>query len=490
VEKSNILYPLLGLTLVGLLLIGCTSGQKYQYDRIQTDYADLAPSTPLADDGSTGDETYDINQPLSLREAIEIARTNNPDILVTAARLEKSKALLEQAKAPFYPYVGVYTEYLQGDAPSAYLVKTIDQRQLQPNTDFNDPGWFQNYESGLTAGINLYNGGRDNLQKKIATTEVAVSEFDRQRIENQLIATVTTAYYNALAAYEFIQTALASVATVETQLRIMNVRFQSGGALKSDILSLEVRLAQAQERLVQSQNRHQVALAALANVLGLNLDAPLSVRDDRAQPPEIPNQYPDGLAFALQHRPELFKVREQVRQSRMAIDMSRSGYLPRVEFQTRYYLNDPNMAYDLDRANWTAGVMINWDLFTGFSTAADQQKASALLAEMMAADRKTLLAVKFDVKRAFLNSFEAEERLKVAQSSVAKAEESFNLVKQQYEGGSANITRYLEAELAKNQARISAIESYYDHRKALADIGRAIGYWSVTYNPQQEEQTP
>jgi len=489
-EKANNLSLLMCLMLAGLLLIGCASDQKYQYDRIKKDYANLDCSTPPTDDISKLEEACDINRPLSLQEAIAIARTNNPDILITAARIEKAKAMLDQAKAPFYPYVGVYTEYLQGDAPSAYLFKTIDQRQLAPNTDFNNPGWFENYETGVRAGINLYNGGRDNLQKKIAETEITVSDFDRQGIENRLVATVTSTYYNALAARAFIQTAQDSVDTVETQLRIMNVRFQAGGALKSDILSLEVRLAQAREHLVQSQNQYQVALAGLANILGINPDVFFTVQDDAEQSLGIPNQYPVGLAHALEHRPELFKMRERVRQSRMAIDRSRSGYLPRVDFQTRYYVADPDMNYDLDRDNWTAGILLNWDLFTGFSTAADQSKASAELAETMAADRKTLLAVKFDVKQAYLNLFEAEERLKVAQSSVAKAEESLSLVKRQYEGGSANITRYLEAQLAESQARISAIAAFYDRQKALAEIGRAIGYWSVTYNTQQDVETP
>jgi outer membrane protein TolC len=270
----------------------------------------------------------------------------------------------------------------------------------------------------------------------------------------------------------------------------MNVRFQAGGALKSDILSLEVRLAQAREHLVQSQNQYQVALAALANVLGVSFGDSFTVKDDPDQSLDIPGQFADGLDFALVHRPELFKLQVQVRQSRMAIDRARAGYLPSVDIQTRYYFADPNMNYDLDRDNWTAGVMVNWDLFTGFSTAADQSKASATLAETMAADRKTLLAIKFDVKRAYLNLFEAEERLKVAQSSVAKAEESLNLVKQQYEGGSADITRYLEAQLSESQARISAVAAFYDRQKAMAEIGRAIGYWSVIDKPKEESQTP
>jgi len=85
---------------------------------------------------------------------------NNPDLLMAMARIERARALLEKSAAPFYPQVNVYTEYVQGDAPSAYLFKSIDQRKLPPDTNFNAPGWFENYESGVSAGINLFNGGR------------------------------------------------------------------------------------------------------------------------------------------------------------------------------------------------------------------------------------------------------------------------------------------------------------------------------------------
>ena len=63
----------------------------------------------------------------------------------------------------------------------------------------------------------------------------------------------------------------------------------------------------------------------------------------------------------------------------------------------------------------------------------------------------------------------------MAQTSVARADESLSLVKKQYEGGSATITRYLEAELARNQARINSTSAFYDREKALADAARAVG---------------
>ena len=58
--------------------------------------------------------------------------------------------------------------------------------------------------------------------------------------------------------------------TVETQLRIMQVRYEGGGALKSDILSLKVHLAQAKEDLVRAENNYSLSIAAVASLLGLD----------------------------------------------------------------------------------------------------------------------------------------------------------------------------------------------------------------------------
>jgi outer membrane protein len=161
----------------------------------------------------------------------------------------------------------------------------------------------------------------------------------------------------------------------------------------------------------------------------------------------------------------------------MALDQSRSTRLPTVDVSAKYYLDDEEMAYDLDRDNWAVAVLFNWDIFTGFSSAAETAKAQGTLDEILAADTRTDLAVKQDIKNAYLNLEASGARLAVARQSVARAEESLELVQQQFEGGAATITRYLEAELDRNRARIRATAAFYDSQKALADIGRAIGYW-------------
>ncbi|MBS0013999.1 MAG: TolC family protein, partial [Desulfobacterales bacterium] len=153
-------------------------------------------------------------------------------------------------------------------------------------------------------------------------------------------------------------------------------------------------------------------------------------------------------------------------------------YLPGLDLTARYYVDDPDMAYDLDRENWTAAVVLNWDLFTGFSRPARISRAKARLKELLAADRKTLLEVQHDVRRAWFNLEDAAARHEAAKQSAQSAQESFRLVQEHYQGGAVTITRFLEAELDYRRARIRAAAAGYDKIRARAEAARAIGLWA------------
>ncbi|BBO91176.1 TolC family protein [Desulfosarcina ovata] len=477
--RVSLLFLVSGLFLLSTVFGGCAPQDRYRYETIKSEYADFACNLarPATDNPSA--PRCAINSQLGLKDVLEIAQANNPDLLMALARIERARAMLAKSAAPFYPQVNFYTEYIQGDAPSAYLFKAIDQRKLpQATVDFNDPGWFENYESGASAGINLFNGGKDFLNRKIAETGVTISELDRDGIKNRIMATAIATYYDVLAADQFTMVAKESLQTTRSQLEIMDVRFRSGGALKTDLLSLQVRMAESKERLLQSRNRHRLAQAALAEILGVEPDVPFSIAETRSYAIDIPGDPLSAVGYALLHRPELAGAREKLRQSKMALDAAKAGYLPTLDFMTRYYVDDPAMKYNANRDNWTAGLYLNWKIFDGFATRSERAASLAQLQEAMAADRKTLLAVKFDVKKAYFNLDEAEERLRVASSNVQTAAETFRLVKRQYEGGAANITRYLEAELAHNQARIRETSAFFDREKARAQIARSVGLWT------------
>jgi outer membrane protein TolC len=105
---------------------------------------------------------------LTMETAITTALKNNPDIRMARTLIKKTEASVKKTEAVFWPKVTAFSELSAGDAPSAFLFKTIDQRELPPDIDFNDPGSFTNTEVGIMAGINLYNGGKNRLEKQLA----------------------------------------------------------------------------------------------------------------------------------------------------------------------------------------------------------------------------------------------------------------------------------------------------------------------------------
>jgi outer membrane protein TolC len=466
------------LTLMAVSISGCLHEKRYNYHAIREEYRGKVATATTLPEPETRMEAAAPVQPIAISGAIDLALKNNPDIHMAIARIRQSEAMIDEAMASFWPVLSLYAEYVQGDAPSAYLFKTIDQRKLPPGVDFNDPGWFENYEAGVQGSLNLFNGGRNLLLKRMAETGLQIQELDRQSVENALVASVIHAYYNVLAALDFIRICEESVSTVETQLKITNVQYLAGGVLRSDLLSLEVRLAQAREDLIRAESNQSLSLAALANILGLDPDAAITFSARESLSLELPADYRAGLVHALANRPELKMARLRIIQSRMGLDLARSELLPRLDARARYYFDDPSLDFEVERENWTAGIIMNWDLFTGFSTRARKDKAEGVLEEMLAADRKSTLSVQLDLRTAYLRLAEAGARVRVTEASLAQAEESLRLVSKQYEGGSATITRYLEVELARNMARIRATAALYDEVKAKAAVARALGYWS------------
>ena len=459
-----------------------------------TQYATEADLFGLPEDGSQYGVSFEelaaqndsagslLDSPLTIDNAITAARQHNPGLVAAVWNIRKSKAMLSLADSRFWPQLSFYSEYMQGDAPSSYLFKTIDQRLLPADVNFNDPGWFENFESGFTGRINLFNGFKDSLSRRMAEKDITIAKLDRNRVANDLTAQVIESFYDALTARDFVSVAKESVSTVSEQLRIMQIRYRGGAVVKSDVLSMEVRLAQVKEQLLSSRNRHRLALASLANLMGreptlLVGDAELSTL--KHDLPEIPEDYETAVVLAVNSRPELDKMRRKLEKARMGVRLARGEYLPRLDFSASYYLDTPDLNYDRSRENWNAALKINWDLFSGFSRPAAVTRAETMANETAAAFSGVLLDVKLDLRRAYFNLEEAERRHTVAQNSIDAAEESFRLVREHYQGGAVTVTRYLEAELDLNRARIRVAATRYNRIKARADVVRALGLWAA-----------
>ncbi len=119
--------------------------------------------------------------------------------------------------------------------------------------------------------------------------------------------------------------------------------------------------------------------------------------------------------------------------------------------------------------------MVEMSLFSGFRDSARIKQAKHQLAIARKNLTKTQLQIENEVKSAQLKLIEALNRVNVTKASVASAEEALRMVKAQRDAGIVTVTRYLEAQVARDQAYARKIAAFYDALSAQAQLNQAIG---------------
>lgn len=436
--------------------------------------APLTPPPPVA-------EAALPSGPLTAADAVRLAFARNPDLAGAAARIAEARAARDGTAAVLLPRVSADVTFLHGDAPSAYLFKRIDQRRLPARVDFNDPGRFSNLEGGLGLQWNIWNGGRDVLTRWSADTAAATAALGRDAAANALAAAVLQTFLDIRAAAELRAADDTAVRTVEAQAAESRVKVEGGGALRSDLLSLEVRLAEARQQRLHTETAHQLAIAALRDLLALPLDTPITLADTAYAASALPATTAEAIAEAYDRRPEAALARRTVERARIDLAVARRAYLPRVDVISRLYADVPDALHISPKdPNYTVAVALSVDLFDGGVRAAAIRRAGAVLDEITEADRTALQAIARDVESAYLRLAEARARYRVASQAVGAAEESLDLVAVQYRGGAAPVTRYLETEGARSRARAARIQAQLDVDRMTVDAERALGRLTET----------
>jgi outer membrane protein len=416
--------------------------------------------------------------PITLERALALARERNPDVRAAAERIGAAQARVGEAASAFYPQVGARLSYSRTDNPAQAFGMIVAQRGFSNSLDVNDPGATENYRPEVYGAINLYRGGQDGHLLEAARHGLVATEQERDAIHNILADAVTATFLALLAAREHVVVAQASAQAVDSELAEARKRFNAGAILKSDVLSLEVRLAVAKEGQVRTRNAVEHAKAGLRLLLALGPDEPVDPAPGAEAPgPDLPATFQAALARALAERPELRVAANAVRARQSEVEAERGSFLPRVDVFGSYGQDYDTLELDNDQDNWTFGVVVELDLFSGFQKSEKVRGGERRTAEARALEDKARLQVEQEVKSAMLALEEARERVTVTGTSVAAADEAMRLVREQYQGGTTTVTRYLEVEVALADARSRSIVARFDVRRAEAGVRKAVGSW-------------
>ncbi len=415
--------------------------------------------------------------PLTLARALEAAFERNPNLRAAAERIGAAQARAGEAASAFYPQVAARSSYVRTDNPAQAFGMIVSRRRFTPSLDVNDPGAKENYRCEVVGYLSIFRGWQDLHHAAAAGHGAEASALERSAIRNALGEAVVATWYAVLGAREQVDVARASIQAVESELAEARKRFDAGALLKSDVLSLEVRLAIAREGRLRARNAVRTAVEGLRVLLALGSTEEIEIDPEPPAEPPVDVTARDALAQAQGGRPELRAAAELAEVRRRELEAERGAWLPRVDAFGSWGQDHSAFEWDHDQDNWTLGVVVELDLFNGFRSTHRARAAERRLAEARALQDKARLEVEGEVKTAILALEDARERVEVTVKAVAAAEEALRLVQAQYQAGTATVTRYLEAEAALADARSRAIAARYDVRRAEARLRKAIGFW-------------
>lgn len=408
-------------------------------------------------------------EPWTLERALEQALTQNPDTRLAQQRIVMAQAGLDQADAAFWPRVQFQSSYTRTDNPMLAFGSILNQRAYPyppaSPLNFNDVPDVDDLNARGVVTVPLYAGGKNKASHEAAKANTEAARQDAEAVRNALGFEVVRAFHTVLKTRQFTRAAEAAVTAYQTNVAIARRRLEGGALLKTDVLDLEVRLAQAGEDLIRARNATALAHRALRNLLGVETED--FVIADGAPEASIPG----GVDFS--RRAELTAARQREKAAEEQARGAKGGYLPRVSaFGSLDY--DYGWKYENGGGSYTAGGLLQWDLWDGNLTRAKVREAHANLETTREEQRKLRLAIDLEVQRARLDLSSANERLAVTTQVVAQASESAALTRSRFEQGLAMATQLIDSETALVGARVRRAEAEADQRIAVAALRKAL----------------
>jgi outer membrane protein TolC len=413
-------------------------------------------------------------EPWTLERALQQALASNPDARLAQQRIVAAQAGLEQANAAFWPRVQFQSSYTGSDNPMQAFGSILNQRAYSSSLNFNDVPSVDDLNARGLVTFPLYAGGKNTATRKAAKANTDAARQDNEALRNALGFEVSRTFYTVLKTRQFIQAAEAGVKSFEGSLAVAQKRLDGGTLLKTGVLDIEVRLAQAREELVRARNANALAVRVLRNLLGIESGA-FEVADSAP-----PINAPDSGDFS--GRAELAAARHREQAGQQQARATKGGYLPRVNaFGSVDY--DYGWNYEHGGGSYTAGALLQWDLWDGKMTRAKVAEANANVEIAREEQRKLRFALDLEAEQARLDLKAANERLSVTGQAVAQAAESASLTRARFEQELTLPTQLIDAETALVAARVRRAEAEADRQIATAALRKALAL------PQLESQS-
>lgn len=409
--------------------------------------------------------------PLSLPAAVETALANHPAMRGAHAGQSMADARLAEAQSGRLPRLSAGERITNSNNPVFVFGSLLEQGRFGPENfavdSLNNPDALTNFRTSIEVSVPVFD--QRQTSTKIAQSRLAREQADAQldTIQQRLRFNVVQAYYGVLVAEAGKAVADEAVQSAEADRERLRKLFESGMIVASDVLAVEVQLADFRQKQIQATGDIASAYAALDTALGLPVDTPHRLSGELADRTFSAPAMEDLVRTALEVRPDYKQLELQVRIRDEAIHGAKGEYLPRVDA----FASAGTSGHGLANASsdYSVGVSVSYSLFdAGRRARLDQALAARDVADAERQERAD--AIRLDVVRAYNDFVAAGERLRVAAAAIDQAAETLRIVRNRHAAGLTQVTEVLRAQTALVDARTSLVQARYAYTIGYARL--------------------
>ncbi len=356
-----------------------------------------------------------------LEEAVAIS---NQTVKSDEANYLESLALINEARAGLYPTVGgmgSVTRGAQGSTPETTMTAEATG------------AWTLDVWGMVRREIEAQTAGAESVAANLANALLAA--------QSQLATEYVT-----LRQADSLETLLTkTVEEYRHSVEITQNQYNAGTAARSDVITAQAQLLNAQAALVAAGVSRAQAEHAIAVLMG-RPPAGLSVPKGAlatAVPP-IPVQLPSSL---LERRPDVAAAEDTMRQANAQIGVEFAGYFPNISLSGLLgYTHSTPSSLALANPIWSIGASLAQPVLNGGLTGAQVEAARQTYSADVATYRQTVLTAIQQVEDALVGIRILEREAKVQAEDVRISRQATQIALNEYRAGTQAFTAVVVAE--------------------------------------------
>ncbi len=407
---------------------------------------------------------------LTLKEAIDSARTQNLDIQQLDAKVQAAAQLTWKGWSTYLPQIGATAQIVRNQYEVSFAIPT----------GTGDP---------ITTVVQplVQTQGQVRLNQAIIAPQAILIiqnaykaertiDYNVQQARRDILFGVAQLYYDVASLQELTAVQERQVVLTKERERDSRVRFEAGTGTKVGLLRAEIDRAQAEQDLKRAQIDFQRARLALATALDRPDDFDIVIP---TSPPA-----PKGANLeqqALDLRPDVKAAAEALDLAygeRMRIYMQ---YLPNIGVFGAYNYATTG-TFNPNAFTWQVGIGLTWNIFDGGLREASIREQSARIAEADAFKRQVDLNAVTRVKQAELDLQGAVANRAKARERTGLAQENARLVDVAYKAGAATYLESTDSVQTLRQAEVGLVAESLNVDLATLKLLNAVGAFEEVNN--------